>query len=66
MVAGGVMRSLTGEASGDSIPKMTGLCAASLGWQGERQTVVTGGKGSSGSNSEVAVCLLFLSASEAN
>ena len=40
--------------------------AASLVWQGKQQTVVAGGKASSGSITKVAGCLLFLSACEAS
>ena len=65
VVAGGVVCPLAVEASGNILPKMAG-CAASLGWQGKRRTVVTGGKASSGSIPQMVGCLLFLLAHEAS
>ena len=58
------MSPLTGKASRDSIPEMAGLCATSLGQQGERRTVVTEGKANSGSISEMVGCVMLLLAGE--
>ena len=42
------------------------MCAASLGCQGDRQTVVAGGKTSSGSIPNIVGCVLLLLAGEAS